>query len=92
MKTQPPSVEVLLTGLASGAQGGVLGYVLGSFSNLDPSGGAAGAPAAADSLKALQGGGPWQQARNLSVMTGVNAALSLAIKKYRGGKEDVWGR
>lgn len=88
LKKQHPAVEVLVTGLASGAQGGALGYMLGSFSNMDPT---AGAPGMNDSLKALQGGGPWQQARNLSVMTGMNAALSLAIKRARNGKEDVWG-
>ena len=42
-------------------------------------------------LAALQKGGPWGQARNLGVFTGVNAGLSLAIKKARGGKDDVWG-
>jgi hypothetical protein len=91
MKTQHPSVEVILTGVASGAQGAVLGYILGSFSNMEPPAGAPASPMN-EQLKALQGGGPWQQARNLGVMTGVNAALSLAIKKARNGKEDVWGR
>lgn len=43
-------------------------------------------------LAALQKGGPMGQARNLAVFTGVNAGLSLAIKKARGGKDDVWGR
>jgi hypothetical protein len=95
LKTQHPAVEVIATGLASGTQGAVLGYLLGSFSGMDPSGGQGGQGAAAgmtDQFKALQGGGPWQQARNLGVMTGMNAALSLAIKKARNGKEDVFGR
>lgn len=38
----------------------------------------------------MTGGGPLAQARNLGVMTGVNAAANLAIKKARNGKEDVW--
>lgn len=37
-------------------------------------------------------GGPLAQARNFAVMTGVNAGLSLAIKKARGGVEDVQGK
>jgi hypothetical protein len=92
LKTQHPAVEVIATGLASGTQGAVLGYLLGSFSGMDPSGGQGGPPGMNDQLKALQGGGPWGQARNLGVMTGMNAALTLAIKKARGGKEDVFGR
>lgn len=36
-------------------------------------------------------GGPGVLARNFAVMTGVNAGLQCAIKKARGGKEDVQG-
>ena len=42
-------------------------------------------------MQAMQSTGPWGQARNFAVMTGVNAGLSLAVKKYRNGKEDVRG-
>ncbi len=94
LKSQPPAVEVLVTGLTASVQGVFFGYVLGQMSNVDPTGGAAGAsanPALAQQLKVLQTGGPWAQARNLGVLTGVNAAMTLAIKKARNGKEDVWG-
>jgi hypothetical protein len=37
-------------------------------------------------------GGPAVLARNFAVMTGVNAGLQCAIKKARGGVEDVQGR
>lgn len=90
MKGQHPGMEIAITTMGAAAQGMFIGYLLGSFSGLDPTANAAGA-AANPQLLALQKGGPWGQAKNLGVMTGVNAGLSLAIKKYRGGKEDVWG-
>lgn len=37
-------------------------------------------------------GGPLVLGRNFAVMTGVNAGLQCAIKKARGGVEDVQGR
>lgn len=89
VQQQHPAVEVGVATLGAAAQGMFIGYLLGSFSSLDPSQN----PNAASNpqLAALQKGGPWGQARNLGVFTGVNAGLSLAIKKARGGKEDVWG-
>ena len=136
------ALDVLAATMASAAQGGFIGYLLGSFS-LDQAGaqvilrvrclhavmarrpplraatmqawlcrgslrGTAlmhahpvapqlarnhqgQSPQVSAQLAALQKGGPWGQARNLAVFTGVNAGLSLAIKKARGGKEDVWG-
>jgi len=82
-----------VTTLGAAAQGVFIGYLLGSFSSLDPSSNpnAASNPQVSAQLAALQKGGPWGQARNLGVFTGVNAGLNLAIKKARGGKEDVWG-
>jgi len=92
VKNQSPAVEVAINGLTSSAQGVFIGYLLGSMTSMDPSGGAAkDNPAMATQLKALQAGGPWAQARNLGVLTGVNSALTLAIKKARKGKDDVWG-
>lgn len=88
LKSQTPAVEVAITGFTSSVQGVFIGYMLGSLSSLDP--GAAGAPNNI-ALKAIQTGGPWQQARNLGTLTGVNAALTCAIKKARNGKEDVYG-
>lgn len=92
VKAQPPAMEVAIAGLTSSVQGAFIGYLLGSMTSMDPGPAATEAnPALATQLKALQQGGPWAQARNLGVLTGVNAALTLAIKKARNGKEDVWG-
>jgi hypothetical protein len=95
VKKQGDAAEVVATGLGSAAQGVFIGYLLGSLSAFDPTNNpnaAAGtSPQVSAQLAALQKGGPWGQARNLGVMTGMNAGLSLAIKKARGGKEDVWG-
>jgi negative regulator of sigma E activity len=93
VKEQGPVAEVAAATLGSAAQGVFIGYLLGSFSSLDPSQNpnASNNPQVTAQLAALQKGGPWGQARNLGVFTGVNAGLSLAIKKARGGKEDVWG-
>lgn len=92
VKEQPPAVDVAVTTLGSAAQGVFIGYLLGSFSAMDPSQNPnASNPQVSAQLAALQKGGPWGQARNLGVFTGVNAGLSCAIKKARGGKEDVWG-
>eukprot|EP00850_Spirogloea_muscicola_P008824 SM000048S16536 [mRNA] locus=s48:178821:180877:- [translate_table: standard] len=49
---------------------------------------AADASAALSSVKALSGG-PWGQARNFAVMTGVNAGITCAMKRARGGVEDL---
>lgn len=45
----------------------------------------------AGQMAKMQQGGAWGQARNFAVMTGVNAGLTLAVKKYRGGVEDARG-
>lgn len=93
VQKQHPGVEVAVATLGAAAQGVFIGYLLGSFSSMDPSSNpnAASSPQVSAQLAALQKGGPWGQAKNLGVFTGVNAGLSLAIKKARGGKEDVWG-
>ena len=94
VKEKGPAAEVAVATLAASAQGVFIGYLLGSFSAFDPNAGnpnAGATPQVSAQLAALQKGGPWGQARNLGVMTGVNAGLMLAIKKARGGKEDVWG-
>lgn len=90
---QGPAAEVAVATLGAAAQGMFIGYLLGSFSSLDPTQNpnSASNPQVSAQLAALQKGGPWGQARNLGVFTGVNAGLTLAIKKARGGKEDVWG-
>lgn len=81
---QHPGVAVALATLTGGVQGAGLGGLMGWVSNLDPQ--AAAANAAKSPLGA---GGPFVQARNFAVMTGVNSGLSLAVKKARKGKEDV---
>jgi len=91
---QHPAVEVAVATLGAAAQGVFIGYLLGSFSGMDPNAqnpNASSNPQVAAQLEALQKGGPWGQARNLGVFTGVNAGLTMVIKKARGGKEDVWG-
>mmetsp|Transcript_2357 Transcript_2357/g.3923 ORF Transcript_2357/g.3923 Transcript_2357/m.3923 type:complete len:260 (-) Transcript_2357:745-1524(-) len=91
LKQQTPQVEVALTGLTASVQGVFIGYVLGSLTPApDPNAAATSAMPALGQLKALQTGGPWAQARNLGVLTGVNAALTCGIKKARNGKEDVY--
>lgn len=93
LKSQHPAVEVLVTALTSSVQGVAIGYVLGSMSAVDPNAtnpAAANNPLLAAQLKTMSTGGPWAQARNLGVLTGMNAGMSLAIKKARGGKDDVY--
>lgn len=45
----------------------------------------------AGQMATMQKGGAWGQARNFAVMTGVNAGLTMAVKKYRNGVEDARG-
>ena len=94
---QPPAIEVAVATLLGSGQGAFLGSVMGTMTKLDPNAGKmfnppAGAnPDVAQRMQAIQAGGPMAQARNFAVMTGVNAGLSLAIKRYRGGVEDARG-
>lgn len=95
---QPPYVEVAVATMLGGGQGAFLGTIMGTMTKLDPNAGKfpfsppAGAnPEVAQRMSAIQSGGPMAQARNFAVMTGVNAGLSLAVKRYRGGVEDVRG-
>ena len=91
---QPPYIEVAVATFLGGGQGAFLGTIMGSMSKLDPNLGnpPAGAnPEMAQRMRAMNAGGPLVQARNFAVMTGVNAGLSLAVKRYRGGIEDARG-
>lgn len=88
LKQQPPTVEVVVTGLQASIQGGALGYVFGMISSMDP--GAGGPQAASPAFAQLSKAGPWGSARNIATLTGVQAAASLAIKKARQGKDDVY--
>ena len=94
---QPPYIEVAVATMLGGGQGAFLGTVMGTMTKLDPNASKmfnppAGAnPEMAQRMSAMQAGGPAAQARNFAVMTGVNAGLSLAVKRYRGGVEDARG-
>ena len=74
-------------------QGAFLGGMMGFLTKTDPAAvPAPGTPGAdmAKQMAALQAGGPWVQARNFAVMTGVNAGLAAAYR-HATGKEDVVG-
>ncbi|GLI69034.1 hypothetical protein VaNZ11_013575, partial [Volvox africanus] len=86
---QDVALQVLFTGLQSAMQGGVLGYMFGSISAIDPNQNGAVKPSN-PALDSMVKAGPWGSARNLAALTGVQAAASLAIKKARNGKEDVY--
>lgn len=90
LQSQHPALEVAIVGIQSTIQGAGMGYVLGSINPGSDAAASTGNPALAAQLQALQKGGPIVQARNLGVLTGVNAALMLAMKRARKGKEDVW--
>lgn len=91
MQTQPPAVEVLLTGLQSAVQGGAVGYLFGSISKLDPAQSNPAMQAQNPAFAQMSKAGPWGQAKNIAALVGVQAAAALAIKKARNGKEDVYG-
>lgn len=97
MAKQPPYIEVAAATMLASAQGAILGTMLGTMTKLDPNSAKmfnppAGAnPEMAQRMAAIQAGGPGAQARNLAVMSGSNAGLSLAVKRYRGGIEDARG-
>mmetsp|Transcript_36233 Transcript_36233/g.80635 ORF Transcript_36233/g.80635 Transcript_36233/m.80635 type:complete len:251 (+) Transcript_36233:138-890(+) len=86
VKQQHPAVEVIIHSIQAAVPSVLIGYLLGSLGSMDPN-----AAAMNPQLAAMQAGGPWAQARNFGVLTGVNAGLGLTIKKMRNGKEDVWG-
>ncbi|CAM6091498.1 unnamed protein product [Calypogeia fissa] len=95
LKKQPAAVEIVMVTAGSAFQGGAIGALMGSFTqdmaqglpsntgNMNPQ-----AAASIQQAKALTGG-PMMQARNFAVMTGVNAGITCAMKRFRGGVEDV---
>jgi hypothetical protein len=93
MEAQPAPVEIgLVTGLNS-VQGAFIGGLMGNLTG-DISQQMAGSEGQIpkeklDGMKALAGG-PWVQAKNFAVMSGVNAGLACAMKRYRKGKEDMF--
>ncbi|XP_043692596.1 chloroplastic import inner membrane translocase subunit HP30-2-like [Telopea speciosissima] len=89
-------VEAAVVTVTSAVQGAAIGAIMGTLTNdvsssfPNPSSQAALNPQAMASLKQAQAlsGGPFVQARNFAVMTGVNAGISCVMKRIRG-KEDV---
>ncbi|PSS04524.1 Mitochondrial import inner membrane translocase subunit TIM17-2 like [Actinidia chinensis var. chinensis] len=89
-------VEAAVVTVTSAAQGAAIGAFMGTLTNDSasvfptPPDAAALNPQAMASLKQAQAlsGGPFVQARNFAVMTGVNAGISCVMKRIRG-KEDV---
>ncbi|KAI3808742.1 hypothetical protein L1987_24702 [Smallanthus sonchifolius] len=89
-------VEAAVVTATSSLQGAAIGGLMGTFtsdlSSLQPPTppGVAANPQAIASLQQAQAlsGGPFIQARNFAVMTGVNAGISCVMKRLRG-KEDV---
>ncbi|PNW85367.1 hypothetical protein CHLRE_03g183100v5 [Chlamydomonas reinhardtii] len=90
LDTQDVAVQVLVTGLQSSIQGGAIGYMFGSISAIDPTQNGTAPKPANPALDSMMKAGPWGTARNLAALTGVQAAATLAIKKARNGKEDVY--
>lgn len=97
VKSKPPHYEVAFATAGGATQGAVLGGVMATVTKLDPDGAGkllqppTSNPQMGAQMAALQAQGPLVQARNFAVMTGVNAGLSLAIKQWRGGVDDVKG-
>eukprot|EP00192_Tetraselmis_astigmatica_P018734 CAMPEP_0117662472 /NCGR_PEP_ID=MMETSP0804-20121206/8070_1 /TAXON_ID=1074897 /ORGANISM="Tetraselmis astigmatica, Strain CCMP880" /LENGTH=249 /DNA_ID=CAMNT_0005469371 /DNA_START=199 /DNA_END=945 /DNA_ORIENTATION=+ len=82
-KKQPMPVEALIMTIGGGAQGAVLGGVMGALSKNQPP----PPPGMPTPPNPAMMGGPGVMARNFAVLTGVNAGLNVAIKKWRG-KDD----
>lgn len=95
LKKQPAAVEVAVVTTASAFQGGAIGALMGTFTgdmaSTMPTAPPGLNPEAAASLQQAKAfaGGPVMQARNFAVMTGVNAGLTCAMKRARGGVEDL---
>nr|QKY15295.1 mitochondrial inner membrane translocase 17 (tim17) [Polytomella parva] len=82
-EAQPVPFQIFFAGFQSAAQGAAMGYFLGSVNPAGTSApGVKGAPA-----KPLS---PIAQATNMAVLMGVNSSASVAIKKARNGKDDVY--
>lgn len=95
LSRQTAPVDVAVTTATSAIQGGAIGALMGTLtsdiSSSLPTQTNGVNPQAMASLKQAQAftGGPLLQARNFAVMTGVNAGITCAMKRLRGGVEDV---
>ncbi|CAO2821422.1 unnamed protein product [Amaranthus hypochondriacus] len=96
LSKQSLPVEAAVVTAGGAAQGALIGALMGTFSQdlpssmvpqpapgLDPK-----AMATIQQAQALSGG-PFVQARNFAVMTGVNVGISCVLRRVKG-KEDVW--
>ncbi|XP_038685401.1 chloroplastic import inner membrane translocase subunit HP30-2 [Tripterygium wilfordii] len=96
LSKQSLPVEAAVVTATSAAQGAAIGALMGTLTNdvsssiPTPPPQASLNPQAMASLKQAQAltGGPFVQARNFAVMTGVNAGISCVMKRLRG-KDDV---
>ncbi|RDY07309.1 hypothetical protein CR513_08590 [Mucuna pruriens] len=96
LSKQSLPVEAAVVTTTSAAQGAAIGAFMGTLTAdasstfPTPPPNASLNPQAMASLKQAQAlaGGPFVQARNFAVMTGVNAGISCVLKRIRG-KEDV---
>ncbi|CAL0319591.1 unnamed protein product [Lupinus luteus] len=96
LSQQSLPVEAAVVTATSAAQGAAIGGFMGTLTSdassvfPTPPPNAALNPQAMASLKQAQAlsGGPFVQARNFAVMTGVNAGITCVLKRIRG-KEDV---
>lgn len=95
LSRQTAPVDVAVTTATSAIQGGAIGALMGTLtsdiSSSLPTQTNGVNPQAMASFKQAQAftGGPLLQARNFAVMTGVNAGITCAMKRLRGGVEDV---
>ncbi|KAH7365665.1 hypothetical protein KP509_18G040400 [Ceratopteris richardii] len=95
LRQQSAPVEVAVTTALSAVQGAALGGLMGVLAsdvqNALPSPPSSLNPQSASPFQQAQAlvGGPWVQARNFAVMTGVNSGITAAMKRARGGVEDI---
>lgn len=95
LRQQSAPVEIALTTLVNAAQGAALGGLMGVLTRdmrsafpAQPQGLSPEAMASFQQAQALSGG-PLVQARNFAVMTGTNSGIACAMRRARGGIEDL---
>lgn len=95
LRQQSAPVEIALTTAINSAQGAFLGGLMGVLTRdlrtafpAQPQGLSPEAMASFQQAQALAGG-PLVQARNFAVMTGVNSGIACAMRRARGGVDDL---
>lgn len=95
LRQQSAPVEVVVSTAVGAVQGaflgGLMGVLTGDMRSALPTQSPGASSQALASLQQAQAlaGGPLVQARNFAVMTGVNAGIACAMRRARGGVEDV---